>query len=146
MTRHTGPTLGHILEALTSYRPTDEEPAVSSFVVNSREAVRDSVFIAFQGEKVDGHDYVADAFARGAMVAIVQRPIARSGAGEWATIDARAGEVVFPDRLPVCILVDDTMHALQQIARNWRAKFDTCLLYTSPSPRDRTRSRMPSSA
>ena len=25
-------------------------------------------------------------------------------------------------------------------------KYDTCLLYTSPSPRDRTRSRMPSSA
>ena len=25
-------------------------------------------------------------------------------------------------------------------------KFDSCLLYTSPSPRDRTRSRMPSSA
>ena len=27
-----------------------------------------------------------------------------------------------------------------------RAHYDTCLLYTSPSPRDRTRSRMPSSA
>ena len=27
-----------------------------------------------------------------------------------------------------------------------RACFDACLLYTSPSPRDRTRSRMPSSA
>ena len=26
------------------------------------------------------------------------------------------------------------------------AAMDTCLLYTSPSPRDRTRSRMPSSA
>ena len=26
------------------------------------------------------------------------------------------------------------------------AHFETCLLYTSPSPRDRTRSRMPSSA
>ena len=25
-------------------------------------------------------------------------------------------------------------------------RFDSCLLYTSPSPRDRTRSRMPSSA
>ena len=25
-------------------------------------------------------------------------------------------------------------------------KYNTCLLYTSPSPRDRTRSRMPSSA
>ena len=27
-----------------------------------------------------------------------------------------------------------------------RAQYITCLLYTSPSPRDRTRSRMPSSA
>ena len=27
-----------------------------------------------------------------------------------------------------------------------KARFDICLLYTSPSPRDRTRSRMPSSA
>ena len=26
------------------------------------------------------------------------------------------------------------------------ARYETCLLYTSPSPRDRTRSRMPSSA
>ena len=26
------------------------------------------------------------------------------------------------------------------------SELDTCLLYTSPSPRDRTRSRMPSSA
>ena len=30
--------------------------------------------------------------------------------------------------------------------RNKIANFFTCLLYTSPSPRDRTRSRMPSSA
>ena len=27
-----------------------------------------------------------------------------------------------------------------------RTPFEACLLYTSPSPRDRTRSRMPSSA
>ena len=30
-------------------------------------------------------------------------------------------------------------------AAKW-ARTNTCLLYTSPSPRDRTRSRMPSSA
>ena len=30
--------------------------------------------------------------------------------------------------------------------RGQRDLFDRCLLYTSPSPRDRTRSRMPSSA
>ena len=32
------------------------------------------------------------------------------------------------------------------IAKNYRGLMYTCLLYTSPSPRDRTRSRMPSSA
>ena len=29
---------------------------------------------------------------------------------------------------------------------DWGGDLSTCLLYTSPSPRDRTRSRMPSSA
>ena len=30
--------------------------------------------------------------------------------------------------------------------KTWGSEVNTCLLYTSPSPRDRTRSRMPSSA
>ena len=33
-----------------------------------------------------------------------------------------------------------------QLAERKSASFTVCLLYTSPSPRDRTRSRMPSSA
>ena len=40
-------------------------------------------------------------------------------------------------------------HRLDEIDRKLHehdARFDACLLYTSPSPRDRTRSRMPSSA
>ena len=32
------------------------------------------------------------------------------------------------------------------VAQGWYNKNIICLLYTSPSPRDRTRSRMPSSA
>ena len=32
------------------------------------------------------------------------------------------------------------------LAESGGAEFSDCLLYTSPSPRDRTRSRMPSSA
>ena len=40
-----------------------------------------------------------------------------------------------------------TRHALERsIASLENAKYGFCLLYTSPSPRDRTRSRMPSSA
>ena len=37
-------------------------------------------------------------------------------------------------------------HLLSQQALDWSKVTVTCLLYTSPSPRDRTRSRMPSSA
>ena len=35
---------------------------------------------------------------------------------------------------------------IQPCTENALVKFGVCLLYTSPSPRDRTRSRMPSSA
>jgi len=41
------------------------------------------------------------------------------------------------------LIADRTWYALRNARRE---KFDVCLLYTSPSPRDRTRSRMPSSA
>ena len=36
--------------------------------------------------------------------------------------------------------------SIRQASRHLRTNYHPCLLYTSPSPRDRTRSRMPSSA
>ena len=38
------------------------------------------------------------------------------------------------------------LREITQHAPSLLTELDTCLLYTSPSPRDRTRSRMPSSA
>ena len=38
------------------------------------------------------------------------------------------------------------LQLIEQIAGGFIQKSIACLLYTSPSPRDRTRSRMPSSA
>jgi len=116
-------TLGHILEALTDYRPTTMDPAVSTFVVDSRAAIRGSVFVAFLGESVDGHDYVADAFNRGAIAAFVQRSV-----GDWPVIDTRAAGGGIIITTPVLIQVDDTMSALQQVARSWRARFKTRLI------------------
>eukprot|EP00656_Telonema_subtile_P056788 TRINITY_DN916_c0_g1_i1.p1 TRINITY_DN916_c0_g1~~TRINITY_DN916_c0_g1_i1.p1 ORF type:complete len:111 (-),score=21.39 TRINITY_DN916_c0_g1_i1:49-381(-) len=69
------------------------------------------------------------------------------GTGEEAL--ALPGGRIGARRLDVNIKVDDV------VALGWRHVpfsvipvlcVDTCLLYTSPSPRDRTRSRMPSSA
>lgn len=113
--------LGHILAALADYQPTGNEPAVTSFVVDSREAGPGSVFVAFAGERADGHAFVADAFERGAIAALVDR----LPGGDWPVIDARAGAVPpTPETLltpPVLFHVSDTLHALQTIARAWRA-------------------------
>ena len=118
-------TLGHILEALTGYRPTGNEPAVSSFVVDSREAGPGSVFVAFLGERADGHAFIADAFARGAIAALVER----APVGDWSVIDATNRSASATHHLPPAtagqpwlILVDDTLSALQALARAWRAR------------------------
>ena len=41
---------------------------------------------------------------------------------------------------------DALLHAITDAVLGAIGEVDICLLYTSPSPRDRTRSRMPSSA
>ncbi|MCQ2001250.1 UDP-N-acetylmuramoyl-tripeptide--D-alanyl-D-alanine ligase [Arthrobacter zhaoxinii] len=48
---------------------------VTSATTDSREIVRGSLFIAKPGENSDGHLFVDAAFARGAMLALVERPV-----------------------------------------------------------------------
>ena len=45
-------------------------------------------------------------------------------------------------------ITEKTLEArrVADLDNNYRENNNSCLLYTSPSPRDRTRSRMPSSA
>ena len=51
----------------------------------------------------------------------------------------------FLERLKREVKIGETFYT-QEIRKQLRLSSSTCLLYTSPSPRDRTRSRMPSSA
>jgi hypothetical protein len=80
-------TLGFFLQTLTNRETTGNTPAVSCVVVDSREVVPGSVFIALPGEKVDGHDYVAEAFAKGAQAAMVAREQAN-----YPTLDLRSDQ------------------------------------------------------
>jgi UDP-N-acetylmuramoyl-tripeptide--D-alanyl-D-alanine ligase len=49
--------------------------AVASAVrIDSRTVGPGNLFVAIAGERVDGHDFVADAFERGAVAAVVHRP------------------------------------------------------------------------
>jgi UDP-N-acetylmuramoyl-tripeptide--D-alanyl-D-alanine ligase len=51
------------------------EAVVTAVVTDSREAGPGSLFFALQGERRDGHDFVADALSRGAAGAVVHRPV-----------------------------------------------------------------------
>ena len=56
----------------------------------------------------------------------------------FCTIDPNVGVVPVPD---------ERLNKLSEVSKSKKTINTTiCLLYTSPSPRDRTRSRMPSSA
>lgn len=44
-------------------------------VIDSRSATSGSIFLAIKGENVDGHDFVADAFSHGAVLAITSKSV-----------------------------------------------------------------------
>ena len=49
------------------------DAVVSAVLTDSRAVAPGSLFVAIAGERVDGHDFVADAFDRGAVAAVVHR-------------------------------------------------------------------------
>ena len=51
------------------------DAAIETVVTDSRTAARGSLFIALRGERLDGHAFVADAFANGASAALVEGPV-----------------------------------------------------------------------
>lgn len=53
----------------------DAEATVTSVVKDSRDAEPGSLYVAFVGEHVDGHDYADKAFSAGATLALVSRSI-----------------------------------------------------------------------
>lgn len=76
----------------------EADPVVGpDVVIDSREATPGALFIAFPGERVDGHDFVPAAVAAGAAAAVTQRPL----------------EVGVP-----CLVVEDPQAALAALARH----------------------------
>jgi UDP-N-acetylmuramoyl-tripeptide--D-alanyl-D-alanine ligase len=126
-------TFADILEALLSFHPAWATQVITEAVIDSRQAVSGALFIALPGERLDGHDFVTDAFNRGAYLAIVQKDPSKAGQ-PLALLDLRDREsaatyVSHPDFIPpgdgpLCLLVEDSLAALQHIAAFWRRKFD----------------------
>lgn len=115
-------TLADCLEAVCGMRPDWARWPVKAACIDSRQASPHAVFFALPGENVDGHDFVSQAFERGADFAVIQREIQT----DFPTLDLRK-DGHLPDAsvsFPLCILVDDSLIALQQMARFWRRKLD----------------------
>jgi UDP-N-acetylmuramoyl-tripeptide--D-alanyl-D-alanine ligase len=116
-------TLADVLEALTGKRFPYEDQLITEAVIDSRCAIPGSMFVALPGEHVDGHDFTGHAFEMGASFALVDKDQSE----KFNQIDLRSGvpEVGEPDfSQPLCLLVDNSLAALQKIAAFWRDQLD----------------------
>ena len=140
---------------------TDRE--VTTVVYDSRKVQEDSLFICIRGAVADGHKFIPDVVAKGAKTLIVEEEVQ---APEDVTVilvkDTRyamafisAAYFGYPAESLKTIGITGTKgkttttYMVKSILENAGYKvglIGTCLLYTSPSPRDGRRSRMPSSA
>jgi UDP-N-acetylmuramoyl-tripeptide--D-alanyl-D-alanine ligase len=93
--------LSRIAQFLGSVEPVHGagDPAAGGYSIDSRTIQPGELFFAVKGEKMDGHDFVAQAIEKGAVAAVVSRE--------------KQGQL--PAALPV-IAVDDTLVALQTLA------------------------------
>ena len=114
-------TLADVLEALTGTRPEKASLVISEASVDSRQVIPASMFVALPGERVDGHNYVANAFDRGAHLALIQNDLP----APFPEIDLRSGrlpEIFSQPEPPFCLRVGNTLTALQTIAGYRRRK------------------------
>jgi UDP-N-acetylmuramoyl-L-alanyl-D-glutamate--2,6-diaminopimelate ligase len=93
--------LRELLAALprAGVRPGHHDPAILEIVFDSRRAGHGSLFVAYRGVEVDGHDYAAAAVARGAVAVVVEREL--------------------PDLDVPQVLVPDGREALAYLAAAW---------------------------
>ncbi len=114
--------LADILEALTGKRYPEASLIISEAAIDSRQVIPAAMFVALPGEHVDGHDYIENAFQRGAHLALVDKDLS----AQFSMLDLREGRAVYPlviPQPPFCIRVDNSLAALQTIAKFWRRQF-----------------------
>jgi len=112
--------LADVIEALTNIRPTLDS-VITEAIIDSRQVIPGSMFVAIPGERVDGHDFVGEAFQRGASIALIQHAIP----GDFKTVHLvkfQPVDLKIENGTPICLLVENTLAALQQIAHFWRRK------------------------
>ncbi|MEE9554655.1 MAG: UDP-N-acetylmuramoyl-tripeptide--D-alanyl-D-alanine ligase [candidate division Zixibacteria bacterium] len=104
-------TVGEISEILGSALEGDVEfrlTPLTGIEIDSRKVAKGGLFVAVKGERFNGHDFLDQAFARGAIAVVISKT-------ETADKEMRREH---------CIVVDDTVYALGELARAYRNRFD----------------------
>ncbi len=83
--------------------------------IDSRQVQPGDLFVAILGERVDGHDFVAAAMAKGAKGAIIQHSV-----DSWKSEPLGQG----PGREFGLVMVDSTVKALDSLAKSYRQELD----------------------
>jgi UDP-N-acetylmuramoyl-tripeptide--D-alanyl-D-alanine ligase len=116
-------TLGDVIAALAGGQPAPEAAQaieIRDSVIDSRLATAGSLFIALRGEKHDGHEFVEQAIASGAVAVIAERPADPSRCQSLDLRSSPAQPLRREPGKPMCLLVADSLAALQQVAAYWR--------------------------
>jgi len=117
--------INHILQGIIGHEILLTDFPLSEAVIDSRKAIPGSIFFALKGERADGHDYISDAFMNGALVAVIQK---KPQGLDIPLVDLRSVEKFEGKEIPTppfCILVKNSISALQDIARYFRTTLDT---------------------
>lgn len=100
-------SIGEILEATNGKLLSgNTAQTINSVCIDSRKVTKDSLFIALKGERVDGHNFIKDAFDLGASVCIIEKNYEIGTEVQGALIE-----------------VASTLSALQDLAAYYRRKF-----------------------
>lgn len=113
-------TLDDVVQALGG-DPIGIDQPLTETVIDSRVASPGCLFVALEGETTDGHEYVGDAFQRGAAAALIEHELE----GDFPLLDLRDDPAPDePPAPPLCLLVESSLEGLQAIAAHWRRKLD----------------------
>ncbi len=109
-------TLGDAIAACGGWPDGEvaQDQPVSSVSIDSRTLESDALFVAIRGESLDGHDYVAQAFAAGAAAALV---------ADDAKVDASGSLVRVPD----------TLKGLERLGKSARARTQAAVIAVTGS-------------
>ncbi|MGH2403560.1 MAG: Mur ligase domain-containing protein, partial [bacterium] len=137
-------------------RPADAQAAgdqiarsevITGVATDSRQAAPGDLFVALRGPNADGHAFVADAFARGAVLALVRDAAAVAGPALvvadplralgaiaalhrrtlQATVIGITGSVGKTTTVGLCAKVLDTRYRVARSAESWNAELGVAL-------------------